>query len=554
MTKQVKIITVFCATVLVLIISIAILTRPEIVHEDATVDNEYFLFIEGKREITLIHASEDALYFSAVNESYLYNLYVINYSDNETTVLDYNIFQGVQYDNGYIYYTKLLYNRSSRSFGSRSSRSFRRVGVVDGSREDVVAVEEVYVKGELRTLNNAYFANGNYYTSMWNYDLCGNATNVFIIGVDPSNEARIISDYMFSPRGLTWYENKLYFSGTNLNEDGIYVVPDEGGMRRRLRTGPTTILTVSGDRIFFTTERFHYAVTDINYILLNGCQETNLFTGESANIEVMKEWVYFIDIEDSAKIKRVNVYSGEIQTLTDGRVKDFILSDSGEWLLYQRTFLAGSHILKLQIPCSELADDAENPFVQSSVEQVTENLMNGSASEDDWKNLYLDYINRIFENYAFMNFEWIEFILVHISDDDVPELIINFGSTASGQELLTISNGQLEISHLPASGISFIERENLFVISGGRMGFFFDEVCRIQDGKLDILYEGASIMHISEEDSVDFQFYWNEKEVSEKKYHQLLTSVFDDSRAVWAHENAYSMCEIIDIIRMYPHS
>jgi len=321
------------------------LERPE----DISVISENVLFLEGKRGVSLIHVSESELYFSAINESGSYNLYVINFLDNEIIMLDYDIFQRTQRSNGYIYYTKPF---------DWVSQSFRRVKIADGadgSPEDVAAVDGFYIRGEQFTLNIAYVADGNYFSSMAYRDANGNFTHTYIIKIDPSNEVRVIGDYLPPTTGLTWYENNLFFTGINLSEDGIYVVPDEGGMRRRLRTGSTTLLAISDGRIFFSTgRRLTDGIIDINYIPLCGCRKTNLFTGELTNVEVLGEWVYFIDLEDSSKIKRVDVYSGEIQSLTDGRVQGFIINDSGEWLYYQRTYLMGTQILRNQISQTEL--------------------------------------------------------------------------------------------------------------------------------------------------------------------------------------------------------
>jgi hypothetical protein len=323
------------------------------VNEDTSI-NEAPLFLEGK-EISLIYASDTQLYFSAVNESGFHNLYAISFYENEINMIDYNISQNqrIQYSDGHIYYTKMT--------GELPRYVFRCFGITDGSLEDVVAVDGFSVKGGQFTLSSAYVANDNYYTSMFHHNSSGNVDHFYIIRIDPSSEVRIISDFMFLPTGFTWHEDNLYFSGVNLSRDGIYVVPDEGGIRRQLRTGPTTLLAISDGKIFFSTGRYADGIIDINYIPLCGCQKINLFSGESANIKVLGRWVYFIDIKDSSKIKRVNIYSGEIQSLTDGRVRDFIISDCGKWIYYQRAYLIGSQIRKLQIPYDELVYSEDLP-------------------------------------------------------------------------------------------------------------------------------------------------------------------------------------------------
>jgi len=536
MKKTLTIATIICVIVSIFIYLLNTVSRSDVFHESTFVNGENILFLDGKREISLIHVSESELYFSAINESGYYNLYVTNFLDDEIIMLDYNIFRQTQYNNGYIYYTKL--------FDWPYHDVFRRVRIsdgADGSPEDITAVDDFYVRGEQFTLSTAYVANGNYFSSMAHRDVNGNFTHTYIIRIGSSNEVSVIDDYLPPITELTWYENNLYFTGVNLREDGIYVVPDEGGMRRRLRAGSTTLLAISDGRIFFSTGRqFMDGIIDINYVTLYGCRKTNLFIGESVNVEVFGGWVYFIDLDDSSRIKRVNVYSKELQTLTDGRVQDFVINDSGEWLYYQRTYLMGSQILKFQIPNIVLVEEADN---------VLRNSANDSTPADDWRSKYIDYI---FENNRMLDFRSTEFMLVHISDDKIPELIMDHNITSEGAVMFTFLNGRVESLWFPASSwISFVERENLFIISGGRMDFYFDRVYRIENGRFVLLYEGTYVTDFSGADASDFHWYWNDKEVSKDEYKRLLASVFDYSKVTYARENTLCLCETINKIRTY---
>ena len=349
MKKPVKPVIAICAIVFILLIAISALLKLLIINNDISVNSEYVVFLEGKREISLIHASDTELHFFAVNEAGLHNLYTINFLDNEIVLVDYDIHMGIrtQYSDGYIYYTKTLELEEL----SRQQR-FRRVGVTGGSPENVAAVIDVYVKEQQRTLSSVLAANGSYFTSMSHQNPNGNWRS-YLVRIEPCGEASIISDFMFPSTGFTWYNNHLFFSGINLSEDGVFVVPDEGGTRRRLHTGPTTILAAADGRLFFSSGRFHDGIIDINYIHLYGCQKVNLFTGELSNVVVLGEWVYFIDIENSSKIKKININTRRIHYLTATRVQDFIINDSGTWLYYQRAYLMGSQILRLPIVQTE---------------------------------------------------------------------------------------------------------------------------------------------------------------------------------------------------------
>ena len=345
MAKRAKIIIVFCIGFFVLLTLIFISIKHREGDMDLSINNENVLFLEGKRDVSLIHVSEVGLSFSAVNDIGFHNLYVINYSDNEITMLDYNIsiFQRVQYSNGYIYYSKLYDDWNS---------SFRRVRITDGFAEDVIAVDEFYFRENRFTLSTAYVINSNYLSSLTYRHLSGTLQR-FIVEIDSEGEVRVINDLIgFYPRDLIFYENNLLLSGTN----GIYLLSEErGGLHWRIHhKQQPKLLAVSEGRVFFGTRYDWDRIVDINYMPLCGCANTNIFSGEVANVDVLYEWVYFISIEDSSKVKRVNIYSGEIQSLSDARVKDFIIDASGNWLYYQRTYLIGSQIRRHRIHHTEL--------------------------------------------------------------------------------------------------------------------------------------------------------------------------------------------------------
>ena len=132
-----------------------------------------------------------------------------------------------------------------------------------------------------------------------------------------------------------------------MSEDGIYVVSDEGGMYNQLYNGSTILLDIADGKIFFSTGNNTEGTKDINYVLLDGSQKTCLFSGNLSNITVCGSWVYFLDTDDSNKIKRVNIDSKKVQTLTDERVKNFVINDKKDTLYYQRTYLTESKIYRV---------------------------------------------------------------------------------------------------------------------------------------------------------------------------------------------------------------
>ena len=177
----------------------------------------------------------------------------------------------------------------------------------------------------------------------------------------------------------------------------------------------------------------------------------------------------------------------------------------------------------------------------------------GAADNDNWKELYIDYINDNPATEPTMS----SYSLILINDDDIPELWINFGLGFEGAVLCTVWEGKLEVLRFSQGGFSYIERQNQFAISGGRMDVYYDEIYRIQDGKFTLLYKGnygaennSNVQYDAAGDPI-YQYFWEGKEVSEKEYESAQLSVFDYSKAASPDDNSCSTSEIIPRIKTY---
>ena len=95
------------------------------------------------------------------------------------------------------------------------------------------------------------------------------------------------------------------------------------------------------------------------------------------------------------------------------------------------------------------------------------------AAVSEWKQAYIDYIN----NHG--QFETSK--LVNINNDEIPELYINFGSTASGDVLCSYAGGTIIEQPMYNYGFSYIEGQNLFRDLGGHMDVYYDKIYTIQD-------------------------------------------------------------------------
>ncbi len=307
------------------------------------ISDEYAFVLDGKKEISLIYISDYQLYYTAINENWYYDLYLLDIKRNETTQVDNDIFQYPQCSDGYIYYTK--------SVDLKDEYAFRRVNIGNDEFENVDVINNGFnIKGNNIKACFPDVFDGHYYLTLSHHDnFTGNVDYFYIIKINASGEVKIICDYIFPPNDLIWYNNYLYFDGINMSEDGIYIISDEGGMYNQLYSGSTILLGISDEKVFFSTGNNTEGIKDINYIFLDGSQKTLLFSGNLANIEICGSWVYFLDMDDSNRIKRVNIDSKQVQILTDERVENFAINDKKDVLYYQRTYLTESQVYRITI-------------------------------------------------------------------------------------------------------------------------------------------------------------------------------------------------------------
>lgn len=182
------------------------------------------------------------------------------------------------------------------------------------------------------------------------------------------------------------------------------------------------------------------------------------------------------------------------------------------------------------------------------------------ANENDWKNLYVEYIKQVNDELSYESAIGIsepKFKLIYIDDDNIPELYVLGNSTASGDRICTYYDGKLTTLHLYNWGLSYIEKKNLFCDSGGQMDVYYDYVYKIENGKFVQLHKGnygaednSNVQWDEINNEPIYKYYWNEVEVSKEEYAQMLSSVFNKNNAI-AVDNAVGIDEIIRQISVF---
>ncbi len=196
-----------------------------------------------------------------------------------------------------------------------------------------------------------------------------------------------------------------------------------------------------------------------------------------------------------------------------------------------------------------------------------------SIHEQRWQDAYIGYINDKKHNWTYFDdTNMYLYRLVDINNDDIPELYIDYGTTASGSVLCSFYEGSIIEQWLWTYGLSYIEGENLFMDSGGHMDFYYNKVYCISDGEFVLLYEGEygapdnSHVQYDSEGNPLYNYYWRGTQIPSKaEYSDLLNAVYDPQKSVNLYEGltydaeagrltGNSFCdyeEIIEVINNY---
>ncbi len=300
------------------------------------------LTLENYDNVKLVYTNDLDLYFCSQENSNTENLYIYNLTNNKITLIEENVsYDSIQVDGEFIYYTK--YTDTNGGF------FFKRLNIATRKSENVNVVNngiKISQKGvDNISFSSCYVKNEHFYSSLW----ANGNQYCYLIKFSSSNDVKIICDFMFPAANLTVYQNKLYFDGVNLNEDGVYSVSTNGGTYKTLYSGSAIVLDVCNDKVYFSTGSNSSGITDLNYVSINGGSVINLFANKASNIVICDAWVYYIDESDSHKIKRVNTSTKEVQTITNGECVDFIISKEKEMLYYQSKYSENAQILRISI-------------------------------------------------------------------------------------------------------------------------------------------------------------------------------------------------------------
>lgn len=191
--------------------------------------------------------------------------------------------------------------------------------------------------------------------------------------------------------------------------------------------------------------------------------------------------------------------------------------------------------------------------IQSSSSSKNTDKQTKATYDDQWKQVYIDYIQN-----TLINNGWDGYELIKLDNDDIPELVAIGCCEAQGNLVCNYYNGTVYSTQLSRLGFYYIERKNLLCNSEGLMDNYYDIIYSLIDGKLTQIVAGywgeldGSGHHFDKDGNLVYQYSWDGNSVTEDEYKKYLNSVFDMSKSTDGYTNQpCSIDEMINLIKSY---
>lgn len=175
-----------------------------------------------------------------------------------------------------------------------------------------------------------------------------------------------------------------------------------------------------------------------------------------------------------------------------------------------------------------------------------------------WQEAYIDYINRVGEEYDWeeSTFSRFRFSLIYLNDDEIPELFFITSGEAGGEFVMTFWEGKLVEEHLSRIGTKYIEQSGLLYTDTGHMGYYPVTITKLENGEFSVIGKGESMFradedghYILDEEEVPLRDYtWEGEDVSVEEYDAAIDALFDREQGIWP-QREYSAEEMLSLLQ-----
>ncbi len=185
---------------------------------------------------------------------------------------------------------------------------------------------------------------------------------------------------------------------------------------------------------------------------------------------------------------------------------------------------------------------------------LSEKLSTLQAEDAQWKSAYAAYIQEdMLSTGKGSVLDGSAYYFFYGNDDRVPELYISYPYRYTGGRMCTVLDGVVDAVYVGDFDCEYIERENLFLDSGGGSDNYYDRIYTIQDGKFAEVVEGAYVVYQWAEDpqgDIVADYTWDGQTVDEAVYEANLETAFPSARGKNCKDGTgYTYEEILDYLQ-----
>lgn len=145
------------------------------------------------------------------------------------------------------------------------------------------------------------------------------------------------------------------------------------------------------------------------------------------------------------------------------------------------------------------------------------------APVQTWKSAYQAYILNHLQ-------DMMTYCLIYVDQDDIPELVIHTGAEAGGCQILTWHDGLLDVLQTRRLGFTYREWENLLCNSDGHMGYYYDDVYEIRDGRWRLIaygeYDNPEGWDEEQQRYICNHYVFNGQTMTQQEYMNALNRVY----------------------------
>ena len=152
-----------------------------------------------------------------------------------------------------------------------------------------------------------------------------------------------------------------------------------------------------------------------------------------------------------------------------------------------------------------------------------------------WQEGYLSYLSDL----KYHGNDRFTCALIYVDDDNIPEMVINSGNQINGCYILSYYNGMVTAFQTERLNFTYIEKGGLIRNTDGTLGFNFDYVHQLKDGRWKCIFYGTIYRNYDVADSLSkdaFLYYIDKENVSSNRYSSGLNEVYDTSKEQALHQ------------------